>query len=272
MLGLVPWLFLPPKWPLLIASGAAVFFSCCWVAASWKTRPRAMVGLVKHQPEKRKPSRALRWVLGFALALSSGAALCQAIGPDGETAEWTAEVLKAGGGPRAVSIDRVVSEPQTTGVNINDEDEYAATVVVTLDYPGGRRAVTVKGARTAGEPKPGDTTHVMYAPRSPELGVRDNPAGFFDTGFYLIFIWAWTLVVAFGTVGYLDIDDVAWLRRFRPIIHVPAFAILICGAALLLPTALGYPSTLHGWLLAVAAAATPWLAVTWIVRARWHAA
>ncbi|MER5970260.1 hypothetical protein ABT112_11085 [Streptomyces sp. NPDC002055] len=306
VMGLAPWLFLPPKAELLAPLCAAVLFACCWVFSSWtaerrraaerryeKSRGADMLRSVEktwstggagrngragstdkprravaaRRTRQRRPSRVLRWVIGFAIALSSGAALCQGVGPDGEQAAWRAEVLKSGGGSYRVPIDRVTGTPVGTGVSINDVKQYAARVVVTLDFPHGSRAVTVEGARTAGPPKAGKPVHVLYAPGRPALGVRDSREGFFDGRVFAFFIWAGAVVAGCFTVGCMEPGDAAWLRQFRPGVHLPAFGILICGAALLLPLALGFPTTAEGWLLAVGAASTPWLAVAWVKKA-----
>ncbi|WP_432106135.1 hypothetical protein [Streptomyces sp. bgisy091] len=110
----------------------------------------------------------------------------------------------------------------------------------------------------------------MYAPARPELGVRDDPTKLFDGSFFLIFIWVWTAVAIFAGVGFIEEEDVALLRRFRPRIHLSVIALFLLGGILLLPLKLGFPPppppTLVGWLLALLASVMPWLALVWVRR------
>ncbi|UNO39245.1 hypothetical protein [Streptomyces sp. MST-110588] len=69
----------------------------------WLTLLCAYVATV---PGLAPASQAMRCAPGFALALTSGAALCQAVGPGGQAAAWTAEVLKAGNGRTVGSRSR----------------------------------------------------------------------------------------------------------------------------------------------------------------------
>ncbi|MEV5603833.1 hypothetical protein AB0L33_20550 [Streptomyces sp. NPDC052299] len=265
--GLAPTRSVPNGYLLILAAAAAVFVGC-WVAVSWAALRRRTMGgvdLVKHPAQQRR-WKLLRTLVALVFALSSGSALSQGIGPDGEMAAWVDKVQRAGGDTYAVPIDRVVGTPEPTGVNINDVDQYATTVTVFLKTPEGRRKFTVDGVRTRGTPQRGEQVLVMYAPAHPELGVRDDPTGFFDGSFFLIFIWAWTLVAILAGMGFIEEEDVALLRRFSPRIHLPVIALFLLGGALLLPLKLGFPPTLVGWLLALLASVMPWLALVWVRR------
>jgi hypothetical protein len=240
-----------------------------WITASVRSpRTDAVVLDEARQPERR-PSRSLPVLLGLAVPLASCAALVQAVGPDGEQGRWVSKVYAAGGGAYEIPIDKVLDEPHPTGLNINDVDEYAADVMVTLPFDDGVRTVTVHGATTVGKPVKGDTEAVMYAPSRSSLGVRHNDSGFFSSGFALIWIWALTFFLCLFTAGIFAMsrrDRIHSARRFRTDVHGPAALVLCLGVALLLPGAFFFTSTWAGWLLALAAASTPWLALTWVLK------
>lgn len=56
------------------------------------------------------------------------------------------------------------------------------------------------------------------------------------------------------------------VRRFRGDVHGVAALVLCLGVLLLLPGAFFYTSTWAGWILALAAASTPWLALAWVLK------
>ncbi|MFC9125820.1 hypothetical protein ACFT4A_03125 [Streptomyces sp. NPDC057099] len=248
--------------------GCALMCVLMWITASVRSPRTGAVVLDKAGQRERRPSRSLPVLLALAIPLASGAALVQAVGPDGEQGRWVSQVYAAGGGAYEVPIDKVLSEPRPTGVNINDVDEYAADVTVTLQFDAGARSVTVHGAKTVGKPVKGDTVAVMYAPGRPRLGVRHHDSGFFSSGFALIWIWAATFFVGVFAAGVFAMsrDEVHSARRFRTDVHGPAALVLCLGVALLLPGAFFCTSTWAGWLLALAAASTPWLALTWVLK------
>ncbi|MCZ2525195.1 hypothetical protein [Streptomyces sp. HB2AG] len=252
--------------------GCTVVCVLMWVTASVRAPRTDPVVLDKAGQRKRRPSRILRILLALAVPLASGAALVQAVGPDGEQGRWVSEVYAAGGGTYEVPVDKVLDEPRPTGVNINDVDEYAADVAVTLRYDDGARSVTVRGATTVGRTVAGDTVAVVYAPGDPGLGARHNDSGFFSSGFALIWIWALTLFAGVFAASVLAEDSTAnrngirSVRRFEPRVHGTVALILSAGVCLLLPGAFFHTSTWAGWLLALAAASTPWLALAWVAK------
>jgi hypothetical protein len=240
-----------------------------WITASVRSPRTDAVVLDKAGQRERRPSRGLPVLLGLAIPLASGAALVQAVGPDGEQGRWVSQVYAADGGAYEVPIDTVLSEPQPTGVNINDVDEYAADVTVTLRFDSGTRTVTVPDATTVGKPVEGDTVAVVYAPGRPGLGVRHNDSGFFSSGFALIWIWALTFFLCLFATGIFAMsgrDRIHSARRFRTDVHGPAALLLCLGVCLLLPGAFFWTPTWAGWLLALTAASTPWLALTWVLK------
>ncbi|MET9515409.1 hypothetical protein [Streptomyces sp. NPDC002994] len=75
--------------------------------ASVRARRTDTVVLDKTKRRERRPSRLLPALLAFAVPLASGAALVQALGPDGEHGRWVSEVYAADGGVSEVPIATV---------------------------------------------------------------------------------------------------------------------------------------------------------------------
>lgn len=267
IVGILP---LPPRAESrdlrLALIGCSLLCALMWMTVSARSRRAGGVDLDKPVRPARHPSRGLPVLLAVLLPLASGAALVQAVGPDGEQGRWVSEVYAAGGGVHEVPVERVVSEPWPTGVNVNGVDEYAADVVVTLPFDDASRRTTVRGARTLGVPDEGAAVTVMYAPGSPELGGRHHGTGFFDGGAALLWIWTVTFFVAVFGSGLFGRAEVHAARRFRGDVHGVAALVLCLGVLLLLPGAFFQTSTWAGWLLALAAACTPWLALTWVIK------
>ncbi|MFE6039923.1 hypothetical protein [Streptomyces sp. NPDC056452] len=267
--GIVP---LPPRAEArdlrLMLIGCSLLCVLMWMTVSIRSRRAGMVGFDKSVRAARRPSRSLPVLLAVLIPLASGAALVQAVGPDGERGRWVSEAYTAGGGAYEVPIERTVSEPRPTGLNVNGADEHATDVVVKLRFDDGIRTVTVRGARTLGVPEEGDTVAVIYAPSQPGLGVRYHDAGFFNGGVALLWIWAVALFVALFASGIFAVGGavVHSVRKFRGDVHGVAALVLCLGVLLLLPGAFFYTSTWAGWILALAAASTPWLALTWILK------
>ncbi|MGC4909890.1 hypothetical protein ACLQ2J_29745 [Streptomyces cyaneofuscatus] len=246
--------------------GCSLVCVLIWMAVSVRSRRAGGVDLDKPARPARRPSRSLPLLLAVLLPMTSGAALVQAVGPDGEQGRWVSEVYTAGGGVHEVPIERTVGEPRPTGVNVNGVDEYATDVVVTLRFDDSSRRTTIRGARTVGVPDEGDSVTVIYAPGRPGLGGRHHDSGFFDSGAALLWIWVVVFFAAAFGSGLFGRAEVHAARRFRGDVHGVAALVLCLGVLLLLPGAFFQTSTWAGWLLALAAACTPWLALTWVVK------
>ncbi|MEU4212352.1 hypothetical protein AB0F13_20525 [Streptomyces sp. NPDC026206] len=281
LLGVVPLRELPPKRHELQLLAATGVCAACWLLASSVVRASRRAALRRkawrrrHEPwPEPRSSRLLCWVLGFGIALTSMAALCQGVGPDGAEGEWLARADRAGGSTYELRIEKILGAPRPTDAEINGADEYASTIVVSVPFASGPRQVTVDAVHTSGKPEEGRTVELLYAPDRPDLGVRqapDNDIGSF-AGRIIALPTIWILGLAAGLVTSVALHrreaGVRYARRFEPWVHLPAAAVLACGAALVVPLLIGFPGTGTGWCLAAAAAATPWLALTWVVKTR----
>ncbi|GHF58927.1 hypothetical protein GCM10010218_45380 [Streptomyces mashuensis] len=279
LLGIFPLRELPPKTELTRLLAATAGCAALWVLASLPARARRRAVPRRRARRRRsvprqgpRTSRVLCWVLGFGIALSSAAALCQGVGPDGEEGEWLARAHRAGGAVYELRIARIVGEPHPTGTEINDAAEYASTLEVTVPFTTGVRRVTVDEVHTAGPPEAGRTVELMYVPDQPELGVRQaqgNDIGSF-AGRIIALPTIWILTLAAGTATAVALrlrePGVRAARRFEPWVHLPAAALLLAGAGLVVPLLRGFPGTGTGWCLAAGAATTPWLAMAWVAR------
>ncbi|MEU1308219.1 hypothetical protein ABZ419_04880 [Streptomyces cinnamoneus] len=279
LLGVVPFRELPPKRHQLLLLAATAACGACWLLASLLARAGRRAALRRKVWRKRyepwpepRPARLLSWVLGFGIALTSMAALCQGVGPDGAEGQWLARADRAGGSTYELRIQRILGEPRPTDEKITGDDEYASTIVVTVPFTSGPQQVTVDAVHTRGKPEAGRTVELLYAPDRPDLGVRqapDNDIGSF-AGRVIALPTIWILGLAAGFVTsvamYRREAGVRYARRFEPWVHLPAAALLLCGAGLVTPLLIGFPATGTGWCLAAGAAATPWLALTWVVK------
>ncbi len=280
LLGVVPFRELPPKRYELQLLAATAACGLCWLLASSVARASRRAALRRKAWRRRyepwpepRSSRLLCWVLGFGTALTSMAALCQGVGPDGAEGEWLAKAHRAGAGRYELRIDKILGEPRPTDAEVNGADEYASTIAVTVPFLSGPRQVTVDAVHTSGKPEAGRTVELLYAPDRPDLGARqapDNDIGSF-AGRIIALPTIWILGLAAGVVTgvalYRREASVRYARRFVPWVHLPAAALLACGAGLVTPLLVGFPATGTGWCLAAGAAATPWLALAWVAKA-----
>ncbi len=279
VLGVIPFRELPPKRHQLELLGATAGCALCWLLVSLLVRARRRAALRRkawrrrHEPwPEPRPSRALCWVLGFGVALTSAAALCQGVGPDGADGKWLARAERAGATTHEVLVERIVGTPRATGREIDGTGEFASEITFTIPFASGDQRVTLAGVHTSGRPEEGRTVQLLYAPDRPDLGVRqapDNDIGSF-AGRILALPAIWITGLAAGLVTAIAMHrreaGVRYARRFEPWVHLPAALMLACGAGLVVPLLIGFPETGTGWALAVAAAATPWLALTWVAK------
>ncbi|MGW1274148.1 hypothetical protein [Streptomyces sp. NPDC002491] len=249
--------------------GCALTCVLLWVLASVCAPRTDRVVLDKAEQRRRHPSAGLTLVLALAVPLASTAALAQAVGPDGEEGRRVSRIYSAGGGTHHVPIDKVLNAPRETAVTVDGVPQYAVDVTVTVQFDDGPRSVTVHGATVTGWPATGGAVALLYAPGRPGLGVRPDHSDMYTSGMSVPIlggIWSLTLFVAvcpfffFGTTR----EIVHTARRFRMDVHGVVAALLTAGVCLLLPGAFFHAPTWAGWLLAVAAASTPWFAELWV--------
>ncbi|MFB8170708.1 hypothetical protein ACFC60_22455 [Kitasatospora purpeofusca] len=260
--------------PLLVTTVCALG----WLAAAAvaRRRERARRERIRRPefrrgPDKRPPrptGRTAAALLGVALALGPTAALAQAVGPDGAEGRWTQRVLRAGGGRYTVEIAEVLGTPRRTGVNVNDHQVWSAPMVLTVPWSDGEpRRLTLDRVETLDEPEPGDSVSLMFAANDLELGARTHQYGSMSgiAGLWILILGLLGSIFAAGTL-VSGRETVGRLRDFAPGLHLPVAALLALGAGLDLLVVYAWPPTAVGWLLALAAATTPPLAVWWAFR------
>ncbi|MFJ8434289.1 hypothetical protein ACIQ9P_23595 [Kitasatospora sp. NPDC094019] len=260
--------------PLLVTSVCALG----WLAAAAvaRRRERARRELVRRsafrrdpdQDRSRTPGRTAAALLGVALALGPTSALAQAVGPDGAEGRWTQRVLRAGGGLYTVEIAEVLGTPRRTGVNINDHQVWSAPMVLAVPWSDGEpRRLTLDRVETLDEPEPGDSVSLMFAANDLELGARAHRYGAMSgiAGLWILILGLIGSIFGAGTL-VSGRETVGRLRDFAPGVHLPVAALLALGAGLDLLVVYAWPPTALGWLLALAAATTPALAVLWALR------
>lgn len=159
-----------------------------------------------------------------------------------------------------MEIVRLTGEPVHTPPTDDSDGRYETDLLVRVPFDSGPRDVVLKRY----------DTRSYFAPAHPEEGVAEytdmGRAWFLVGGFVLVFA-----VPAFGLAcaiakSYMEVSDLRHLRHFRPGLHLPALAILLCGLALLLPVALECEVDGYNRLPAFLASLTPVLALTWVVR------
>ncbi|WP_157815715.1 hypothetical protein [Kitasatospora sp. CB02891] len=231
--------------PVLVAVVCAVG----WLVAAVVDRRRAEV-----RKEVRRPSGLLAGVVGVGMVRASVAAPAQANGPDEAEGRRLRRIVQADGVERKPAIVAVRSGSEALEW-VNHRQVYRATVELEVPYESGRQTVTIP-AETCGRPDAGELIGVRFAPAAAELGVHVDRGTTVD-GFGLLF----TPIIL---VDHRE-NVHAW-HRYRPGVHLPAFALLIAGVGAAGYVRLALPSPGLGWPLAVFAAATPWLCPALAIR------
>ncbi|WP_159402054.1 hypothetical protein [Streptomyces katrae] len=239
----------------LLPTGIAILCGTAWLTASVAARPRTASWL--WEP---RPSRILPIVLGITVVLTSAAALVQASGPDGADGRQLRSIHQAGAVERDVKILALRSEPRRLA-RVNRSNIYRTAVDLSVPFVDGPRTVTVD-VETPGPALIGEEISVQYAPTAPGLGVRP-----YEHTSLSGFMLPWILGLAVAGLVFCPAilagqrRRVHQWRRFRPAVHLPAIGLLLVGTGLSAYVALALPPPLVGWLLALTAAATPWIAL-----------
>ncbi|MEU2548211.1 hypothetical protein ABZ618_22690 [Streptomyces roseolus] len=262
----------PPLVPEVVLAGVSALCAAGWVAASYRARGK---GPLDAPPRKARPDdRVLPYLFAFGIPVATMAAFLVVFTPSGARGQWEERMEAAGYGEHRVPVVRLAGEPEYVPEGEDHDAYYLSDVVVRVPFRDGSREVTVKGYSTAPEPPaPGTELEVYYAPGAPDgpVGEHDEVGGAGSVLTWAMAIWVWPWVIIAGCVmkSYVEPSDVRRIRRFRPVVHLPALGILLAGAVLLLPKALGFHVAGFDRLPAFVAAFTPALALTWVAKASW---
>ncbi|MER5201794.1 hypothetical protein [Streptomyces sp. NPDC002825] len=260
-----------PLIPALALAGLSVLCAAAWVVASYRAAGRTRDPLAKPYRETRRRNRALRYVFGFGVSLSTAAALMAVFTVGSEYGRETERLERAGYDEYRVPVVRLVSKPEFHEGDDDADPYYTTDLVLRIPYASGPREVTVRGMYTREKPPVAGRTKVdaWFAPRDPEVPVVEN--GLRDKWwlFSVVFaVWGgpWTLIAGGILSGTTDAAGLHRLRRFEPGVHLPALDILLVGLALLLPVTVGFEVAGYDRLPALFACLTPGLAFTWLAK------
>ncbi|MFI8325300.1 hypothetical protein [Streptomyces sp. NPDC085529] len=263
----------PPLVPEVALAGVSALCAVGWVVASYRVRGK---GHLDAPPRKARPdSRVLPYLFAFGVPVSTVAAFLLLFTPSAERGRWEERMEAAGYGRYTVPVVRLAGKPEYVPEGQDNDPYYLSDVVVRVPFRDGAREVTVEGYSTAPEPPaPGTELEVYYAP-----GASDGPVSEHDrvggertflTWTSAIFVWPWVIIAGCCMKSYMEVSDLARMRRFRPVVHLPALGILLAGVVLLLPVALEFPVAGYDRLPAFLGAFAPALALTWAAKASWR--
>ncbi len=261
----------PPLIPELALAGLAVLCAVAWVVASY--RARADGPLSKRYVETRRPNPVLPYLFAFGIPLAALAAVLTGFTVSSSYGRETERLERVGYGEYEVTVVRLAAEPRFNPGNEDQDPHYYTDLTLRIPYESGPREVTVRGMYTRHKPPvPGMKVDVHFAPRDPgtpvtENGERDR-TGRFVSLFVLVFVSPFLLVAAIGMKSQMDKDDLHELRRFSPVVHLPALGLLLTGLVLLLPMALEFQLAGRDQLYALLASPTPILALIWVIKTR----
>ncbi|MER5884946.1 hypothetical protein ABT160_14055 [Streptomyces sp. NPDC001941] len=262
----------PPLTGELALAGLSAVSAVVWVCTSWRARAGDNPFADPYE-ETRRPSRPLTYLFALGIPFSCAAALLLALTPTSAEGKETERALAAGMDEHTVRVHRVAADPAPAGRNEDGQDLYRADLVFRIPFDRGPQEFTLRAHQQVGRPHKGESVTLWFSPAHPEAGVRTSApldwAGW-GRGFLLFWIVPFAGFASAAVKSQMAKRDVHEMRRFRPGVHLPALAILLLGVAALVPLALELD--LFGvWsrVLALPAAAAPWLAVTWLCKADW---
>lgn len=263
----------PPLLPEVALAGVSALCAVGWVVASYRVRGQ---GHLDAPPRKARPeNKVLPYLFAFGIPVSTVAAFLVIFTPSTARGQWEERMEAAGYEQYTVSVVRLAGKPAYVPEGEDNDPYYLTDVVVRVPFRDGAREVTVEDYSTAPEPPaPGTELEVYYAPGAPDgpVGEHDEVGGetAFLTWMSAIFVWPWVIIAGCCMKSYMEVSDLQRMRRFRPVVHLPALGILLAGVVLLLPMALEFRVAGYDQLPAFVAAFTPALALTWVAKASWR--
>ncbi|MER7759624.1 hypothetical protein [Streptomyces sp. NPDC097619] len=265
--GLAPYppVLLPLGFAALSAAAAAV-----WVVSGHRVRaPRGP--LDKPYRETRRPSRPLTYLFALGIPFASIACLLIAFLPAGADVREAERRERAGVSEHEVPVARLLDEPRRVGTTESDEPIYRTRLAFRVPYDSGVRDYVLPDHETVGLPRPGTPVSLWYAPSHPELPPWPDPSDAF-TAYGSLCLLVWTVpfagLVSAAVKSQMAKADVHLWRRFRARYHLPALAVLLLGAGLLVPYAAGFTTDpLWRFGMPLLAALTPWASALWLMLA-----
>ncbi|MFE5482924.1 hypothetical protein [Streptomyces sp. NPDC056527] len=270
----------PPLYFETAVAGLSLLFAAAWIISSRRAPRRKSYwprrGLASIRPfrdasadDGEYSGRALVWFIALLVPLATLACFAVGLMVSPEYGRETARLDAAGWGEHPATVVRLFGDP-VQGQDHSDGPVYYETdLVLRIPYVDGPREVTKRALVTRHAPKAGTTIQLFYAPgdprpQSPVLtdGRRQRP-GLGNLNFYLLLGLVLMVPPTAILKGALDWDMAPRVRRFRPVVHLPAFGFLVLGLLLLLPNALGWESAGPAAFLSCV---TPGAALAWVWR------
>ncbi|WP_406863811.1 DUF3592 domain-containing protein [Streptomyces sp. HUAS MG47] len=270
----------PPLYAETAMAALSLLFAAAWIVSS-RRAPRRKSYWPRRGPASTRPfrdtagdggeygGRVLVWFVALLVPLATLASLAVAFMVTPEYGRETARLDAAGWGEHPATVVRLAGDPVRRQDDSDGPVYHQTDVVLRIPYDDGPREVTKRAMTTRSAPKAGATIRLYYAPGDPRPdspvltdGRRQRP-GLAGLNFYLLLGLVLTVPPAAILKGALDWDMTPRVRRFRPVVHLPALGILVLGLLLLLPTALAWQPAGPAAFLSCF---TPGAALAWVWR------
>ncbi|QGZ52635.1 DUF3592 domain-containing protein [Streptomyces sp. QHH-9511] len=258
----------------------SLLFAAAWIISSLRASRRKSYWL-RRGPASARPfrhssvddgeygSRTLVWFVALLVPLATLACFAMGLMVSPEYGRETARLDAAGWGEHPATVVRLAGDPVRGQDDPDGPVYYETDLVLRVPYDDGPREVTKRAMTTRHAPKAGTTIQLYYAPGDPRPdspvltdGRRQRP-GLANLNFHLILGLVLIVPPAAILKGALEWDMTSRVRRFSPVVHLPALGILVLGLLLLLPTALGGESAGPASFLSCV---TPGAALAWVWR------
>lgn len=270
----------PPLYAETAMAALALCSAAAWVISSLRA-PRRKSYWPRLGPASTSPfrgtsagdgeygDRALAWAVALLVPLATLACFAMGLMVSPEYGRETARLDAAGWGEHPATVVRLAGDPVRGQDDPDGPVYYQTDLVLRIPYDNGPRQVTKRAMTTRHQPKAGTAIRLYYAPGDPRPdspvltdGRRRRP-GLANLDFYLLLGLLLTVLPVAILKESLDWDMKPRVRRFRPVVHLPAFGILVLGLLLLLPIALGWETAGPAAFLA---GVTPGAALAWVWR------